>query len=100
MIIRARPRKIGIFADSVGANLGKVLLSAFGDGVHNRAKATAAAGSDARMNGCSLPVVIVSGSGNQGMTASLPVVVYAKHLNASREKLYGQLRFPTLSPCI
>ncbi len=69
-----------------GANLGKVLLSAFGDGVHNRAKATAAAGSDARMNGCSLPVVIVSGSGNQGMTASLPVVVYAKHLNASREK--------------
>ena len=69
-----------------GANLGKVLLSAFGDGVHNRAKATAAAGSDVRMNGCSLPVVIVSGSGNQGMTASLPVVVYAKHLNASREK--------------
>ena len=69
-----------------GANLGKVLLSAFGDGVHNRAKATAAAGSDARMNGCSLPVVIVSGSGNQGMTTSLPVVVYAKHLNASREK--------------
>ena len=69
-----------------GANLGKVLLSALGDGVHNRAKATAAAGSDARMNGCSLPVVIVSGSGNQGMTASLPVVVYAKHLNASREK--------------
>ena len=69
-----------------GANLGKVLLSAFGDGVHNRATATAAAGSDARMNGCSLPVVIVSGSGNQGMTASLPVVVYAKHLNASREK--------------
>ena len=63
-----------------------MLLSAFGDGVHNRAKATAAAGSDARMNGCSLPVVIVSGSGNQGMTASLPVVVYAKHLNASREK--------------
>ena len=70
-----------------GARVGKVLLKAFGNGVHNLAKATAAAGSDARMNGCNLPVVIVSGSGNQGMTASLPVVVYAKHLNADREKL-------------
>ena len=69
-----------------GARVGKVLLSAFGDSVHNRAKATAAAGSDARMNGCSLPVVIVSGSGNQGMTASLPVVVYAKHVGVTREK--------------
>lgn len=70
-----------------GARVGKVLLKAFGDSVHNRAKATAAAGSDARMNGCNLPVVIVSGSGNQGMTASLPVVVYAKHLGVSEEKL-------------
>ena len=70
-----------------GARVGKILIKAFGNGVHNLAKATAAAGSDARMNGCSLPVVIVSGSGNQGMTASLPVVVYAKHLNVSREKL-------------
>lgn len=69
-----------------GARVGKILLSAFGDSVHNRARATAAAGSDARMNGCSLPVVIVSGSGNQGMTASLPVVVYAKHLNVTEEK--------------
>ncbi|MGN0814204.1 MAG: serine dehydratase subunit alpha family protein [Candidatus Coproplasma sp.] len=70
-----------------GARVGKVLLTAFGDSVHNRAKATTAAGSDARMNGCNLPVVIVSGSGNQGMTASLPVVVYAKHLGASNDKL-------------
>lgn len=70
-----------------GARVGKVLLTAYGDSVHNRAKAAAAAGSDARMNGCGLPVVIVSGSGNQGMTASLPVVVYAKHLGVSREKL-------------
>ena len=70
-----------------GARVGKILIKAFGNGVHNLAKATAAAGSDARMNGCSLPVVIVSGSGNQGMTASLPVVVYAKHLNVSREQL-------------
>lgn len=70
-----------------GARVGKVLLDSFGDSLHNLARATAAAGSDARMNGCSLPVVIVSGSGNQGMTASLPVVVYAKKLNIPREKL-------------
>lgn len=74
-----------------GAKVGKVLLGAFGEGVHNRAKATAAAGSDARMNGCSLPVVIVSGSGNQGMTASLPVIEYAKHLKVSEEKLIRAL---------
>ena len=80
-----------------GARVGKILLSAFGNGVHNVAKATAAAGSDARMNGCPLPVVIVSGSGNQGMTASLPVVVYAKHLGVSREKL---LRAVALSDLI
>lgn len=70
-----------------GARVGKVLIDSYGNGVHNLARATAAAGSDARMNGCSLPVVIVSGSGNQGMTASLPVVVYARHLNSPREKL-------------
>lgn len=70
-----------------GARIGKTILNNFGKDVHNLAKATAAAGSDARMNGCSLPVVIVSGSGNQGMTASLPVVVYAKHLGVSHEKL-------------
>lgn len=74
-----------------GAKVGKVLLKSFGDGVHNRAKATAAAGSDARMNGCSLPVVIVSGSGNQGMTASLPVIVYARQLGVSEEKLIRAL---------
>ena len=53
-------------------------MEAYGNSVHNRAKAIAAAGSDARMNGCELPVVINSGSGNQGMTTSLPVIVYAK----------------------
>ena len=70
-----------------GARVGKVLLESFGNGAHNRARAYAAAGSDARMNGCPLPVVIVSGSGNQGMTASLPVVVYAREMSAEREKL-------------
>ena len=71
-----------------GAGIGKVLLTAYGDDVRTRARAYAAAASDARMNGCDLPVVINSGSGNQGITASLPVYVYAKELGASEEKLY------------
>ena len=74
-----------------GASIGKVLLAAYGDTVHNRAKAWAAAGSDARMSGCEMPVVINSGSGNQGLTASLPVIIYAEHLGASRELLYRAL---------
>lgn len=59
--------------------------------VANRAKAMAAAGSDARMSGCERPVVINSGSGNQGMTASLPVIVYAKELKTSQSQLYRAL---------
>ena len=60
-----------------GANIGSVLLDTYGNDVRTRAKARAAAGSDARMNGCELPVVINAGSGNQGMTCSLPVLEYA-----------------------
>lgn len=74
-----------------GAGIGKVLLAAYGDDVRTRARAYAAAASDARMNGCDLPVVINSGSGNQGITASLPVYVYAKELGANEEKLYRAL---------
>lgn len=74
-----------------GANIGSVLLDMEGDNVRVRAKAYAAAGSDARMNGCEQPVVINSGSGNQGMTASLPVIVYAHELHASEEQLYRAL---------
>ena len=74
-----------------GASIGKILIRSYGNSVHNRAKAYAAAGSDARMNGCELPVVINSGSGNQGMTASIPVIVYAKECNASQEQLYRAL---------
>ena len=70
-----------------GAQIGRTLLQVYGDDVKIRAKARAAAGSDARMGGCSLPVVINSGSGNQGMTASLPVVEYAKELNVGYEKM-------------
>ena len=83
------------FADHVdhgwGARIGQTLLEAQGNGVRVRAKAAAAAGSDARMSGCEMPVVIVSGSGNQGMTASLPVIEYAKELNVGREKLLRAL---------
>ena len=74
-----------------GANIGSVLLDMEGNDVRVRAKAYAAAGSDARMNGCEQPVVINSGSGNQGMTASLPVIVYAHELHASEEQLYRAL---------
>ena len=74
-----------------GAAIGRTLLMSYGDTVHNRAKAWAAAGSDARMSGCELPVIINSGSGNQGMTASLPVIVYARELGVSQDMLYRAL---------
>lgn len=74
-----------------GANIGKVLLHTYGDNIKICARAKAAAGSDARMNGCELPVVINSGSGNQGMTASVPVIEYAKELQVSHEKLLRAL---------
>ena len=70
-----------------GAAVGKTLLAMYGDDVMIRARAAAAAGSDARMSGCDKPVIINSGSGNQGMTASLPVIVYARELGKSHEEL-------------
>lgn len=70
-----------------GASIGKILLRRDPDSLRTRARASAAAGSDARMNGCELPVVITSGSGNQGITASVPVVIYAHALAAGEEKL-------------
>ncbi len=80
-----------------GAAIGRTLLMSYGNTVHNRAKAWAAAGSDARMNGCELPVVINSGSGNQGMTASLPVIVYARELGVSEDLLYRALLVSNLT---
>lgn len=74
-----------------GASVGKVLLSSYGSDIKVRAKAKAAAGSDARMNGCELPVIIVSGSGNQGITASVPIIEYAKEIKASEEMLYRSI---------
>ncbi len=74
-----------------GADIGKTLLKCFGSDVRTRAKARAAAGSDARMSGCALPVVINSGSGNQGMTVSLPVIEYAREYGVPEERLYRAL---------
>lgn len=79
-----------------GANIGKVYLSSNPNSIECKAKAYAAAGSDARMNGCEMPVVINSGSGNQGMTASVPVIVYAKELNKTQEELYRALALSNL----
>ncbi|WP_294511723.1 L-serine ammonia-lyase, iron-sulfur-dependent, subunit alpha [uncultured Intestinimonas sp.] len=80
-----------------GANIGSTLLKIYGDDVKIRARAAAAAGSDARMSGCELPVVINSGSGNQGMTVSLPVIEYARELNSSPERLYRALTLSNLT---
>ncbi len=70
-----------------GANIGKVMRRSCCDSVMTKAISAPAAGSDARMSGCELPVIIVSGSGNQGMTACLPVIEYAKSVNATEEQL-------------
>ena len=79
-----------------GSNIGSTLMETGGNSVANRAKAAAAAGSDARMNGCEMPVIINSGSGNQGMTTSLPVIEYAKELGVSEETLYRALTVANL----
>jgi len=77
--------------EDYGAKVGRILLENFGNSVGNLAKATAAAASDARMDGCQLPVVINSGSGNQGIAASIPVIVYARHYEMSDEELIRAL---------
>lgn len=79
-----------------GANIGKVLLKTYGNDVRTRAKAMAAAASDARMNGCELPVIINAGSGNQGITCSLPLLEYVKEYHISEEKMYRALALSNL----
>ncbi len=74
-----------------GANIGRVLLQYYGNDVFTKIKAYASAGSDARMAGCSMPVVTNSGSGNQGMTVSLPIIVYAQEKKIEKEKMYRAL---------
>lgn len=80
-----------------GANIGSVLLDTYGDDIRTRAKAKAAAGSDARMNGCELPVIINSGSGNQGITVSIPVIEYAKEMGTDEEQLLRALALSNLT---
>ncbi len=77
--------------ESWGASIGRVLIRNSAGDIVTEARAYAAAGSDARMSGCEKPVVIVSGSGNQGITASVPVIRYAKHIGARQSELYRAL---------
>lgn len=79
-----------------GAGIGKVVLSTGREDIRTRAKAWPAAASDARMGGCEMPVVINSGSGNQGLTVSLPVVAYARELGSSDDDLYRALTLANL----
>lgn len=87
--------------NSYGAEVGRTLLSSVGerrpDTARTVAKAYAAAGSDARMNGCAMPVIINSGSGNQGITVSMPVLVYAEIFSVSRDRLIRALALGNLT---
>ena len=78
-----------------GAQIGRMLLSSASD-TKTRALARAAAGSDARMSGCEKPVIIVGGSGNQGLTVTMPVLEYAEGLGSSRDKVYRALALANL----
>lgn len=82
---------------SYGGNVGKVLLRELGEGVLVRCKAMAAAGSDARMGGCELPVIINSGSGNQGITVTVPVVEYARELGRDEDTMLRALVISNLT---
>lgn len=77
--------------NNYGSNIGKILLENDKDNENVKMKAYAAAGSDARMNGCEMPVIINSGSGNQGITVSVPIIQYAKDNKIDEEKLYRAL---------
>src|SRR5574344_338344 len=79
-----------------GSNIGKIILENNPNNYYEKLAAYAAAGSDARMNGCELPVVINSGSGNQGITTSVPLILYARDYNLSDDCLYRALIFSNL----
>ena len=79
-----------------GACIGKTMIETWGDDVRTCACARAAAGSDARMSGCPLPVIINSGSGNQGITVTLPIVEYAERWRISRAKMFRALAVSNL----
>ncbi len=79
-----------------GLGIGRVIRESYADGVITRMKAYAAAASEARMGGCDMPVIINSGSGNQGIASSVPVIVYAREKDIPTEKLYRALAFSSL----
>lgn len=83
-------------AGDYGVNLGRTIRESYAEGAITRMKAFAAAGSEARMGGCDMPVIINSGSGNQGIASSVPVIVYAREKNMPQEKLYRSLVFSSL----
>ncbi len=85
----------GISAE-YGVSIGKIIRNCYGDSTVTRMKAYAAAASEARMGGCDMPVIITSGSGNQGIASSVPVIVYARENNIPKEKLYRALVFSSL----
>ena len=85
----------GISGD-YGLGIGRVIRAAYADGVVTRMKAYAAAASEARMSGCDMPVIINSGSGNQGIASSVPVIIYAREKDIPKEKLYRALVFSAL----
>lgn len=79
-----------------GLGIGRIIRSSYADGVVTRMKAYAAAASEARMGGCDMPVIINSGSGNQGIASSVPVIIYVREKNVPTEKLYRALAFSSL----
>ena len=79
-----------------GLGLGRVIRETYAESVVTRMKAYACAASEARMGGCDMPVIINSGSGNQGIASSVPVIVYARENNIQSEKLYRALVFSSL----
>ena len=81
---------------SYGLGIGRVIRESYADGVVTRMKAYAAAASEARMGGCDMPVIINSGSGNQGIASSVPVIIYAREKNIPTEKMYRALAFSGL----
>ena len=84
-------------SNDYGANIGRLLLlDDESPSLETKCKARAAAGSDARMSGCPLPVVICSGSGNQGLTVSMPIITTAEELGKTDEELYRALVFANL----
>ncbi len=79
-----------------GVGIGQAILEMYPESPFTKARAYAAAASEARMDGCDMPVIITSGSGNQGITSSVPVIVYARECGVCTEKMYRALVFSSL----